>query len=138
MATQGICSITSGGKTFIKFITGSNGMHVGELSEFMAKLLPTKEKLEEFLAQDDLEDSLLELAHNAQLSKLSTIILYRKNDLVNFIFGEIDPNELGDRTKHIETMDNPVWNPRWDHGTACHMVEVRMSVYGEKPLISNY
>lgn len=112
MATQGVVSVTSGGKTVVKAIAGCDGKNADKLAALIRESNLSK--------PEDIERA----ADQVHFGCPDCRVIQAGPDSASTIFhGDGDLSALYfDRAKFID----PKFNPRWEHGTADHVVVIRL------------
>jgi len=110
MATQGVVSIAIDGKTVIKATVGCNGYNADQLAELI--------RTSNLEKPEDIE----RVANQAQFGCSECRVIQAGADATATIFrGDDDLSALYfDRDKFFD----PQFNPRWEEGTADHVVVI--------------
>ena len=106
MATQGIVTLMSKGKVLMKIVAGCDGMNAKNVGNDLKKYWPVSAKDAEGLAQKNgfgCDECLVVMTETEVISnEESPLPLYR------------------------EKFQDPNFNPRWEHGSADHVVIIEV------------
>jgi hypothetical protein len=105
MATQGLVTIVSGGKVLMKIVTGSDGEFARSVANRIKKQWP------------------LDTVGAYAIAK--RVGFGHEDDLV--VIDQTSVTYLGDGevgSRYRETFDRPEFNPRWEFGTADHVIVI--------------
>lgn len=111
MGTQAIVSIVEDSITKIKAICGCNGYYA--------------EKLAEIVRSDNLTTAaeVYQAAHEVHFGCRDCLVVL---DSETFLFAGANPDSLFSlHPLYRETFGDPKFNPRWERGTACHVIVVK-------------
>jgi len=105
MGTQGIVSLVRGGKVVYKVIAGCNGMNARAVAEAVLQLpwVSCGEIYEE--------------AACARFGSEACLVVQSADEEFHFTGGELGP-------RYREKFSDPAFNPRWERGTAAHVLIV--------------
>ena len=111
MGTQGVVSVAAGGKTVVKAIVGCDGDNADKLAALIREGNLSK--------PEDIERA----ADEVHFGCPDCRVIQSGPDAASTIFrGDCDLSaQYFDRAKFLD----PKFNPRWDHGTADHVVVIR-------------
>lgn len=107
MATQGIVSVQSGGRVVMKLVAGNDGNLAQKVADRLRSSWPLS------------ADAAYDLARKIGFGCRESLVVLTESETK--YKGSV---ELDDR--YYDTLQDPEFNPRWEQGTADHVVVIKV------------
>jgi hypothetical protein len=114
MGTQGLISLVRNGEVVRKIVVGCSGMHVPDLAAELRK------------NQTDDPEALVRMARGFEVGCSGCLVV--QTGPTSFVLPDGFAFEQDDKDfrRWRDTFANPVFNPRWDNGTAAYIEVVEL------------
>ncbi len=108
MATQAVVSVVQNGKVILKVVAGCNGGKAPAFAQYLKAALSSGTIA---------PARIYEIAQKYDLGTTENLVVMSPTSSYHKCEGELNP-------RYRETFNRPNFNPRWDEGTADHVIIV--------------